>query len=108
MKWFKTIGSGLTVAALAFLAFLLAAKAGREKASAQKWKDQAVTDAEGDVEGATETAKAALSQAKLHDARAKEAAKKTKARLDQIGKRDENMADIVSSWRKPKRLRSVT
>lgn len=108
MNWFKTLRSGLVVAFLGFAAFMLAARVSREKASAQKWKDQAVADAEGEVEDAVVTAKAALSQAKLHDARAKEAAEKTKARLDKIGEQDASMADIVSSWRKPKRLRSVT
>lgn len=105
MSWLKTVSSGLIVAFLGFAAFMLAAQVSREKASAQKWKDQAVATAEGDVEEGLVTVNAALSQAKLHDARAREAVKKTRARLDQIGARNESMADIVSSWRKPKRLR---
>jgi hypothetical protein len=87
---------------LALLAFLAAARAGREKATAQAWKDRAVADAESDVQEEVDRANASLSQAKLHEARAKEARKKTKARLNQIGARDENMADIVGAWRKPK------
>ncbi len=105
MSWLKNVGSGLVVAALGFIAFMLAASVSREKASAQKWKDRAVTAAEDDVVAGTTTAKAALRQAKLHDVRAREAVKRTKARLNQIGERDESMADIVSSWRKPKRVR---
>jgi hypothetical protein len=87
---------------LALLAFLAAARASREKATAKDWKDRAVAEAESDVQEEVDNAKASLSQAKLHDARAKEAKKKTKARLDAIGERDESMADIVSGWRKPK------
>lgn len=101
-KWLGTLGSGLVVAFLALLAFLAAAKAGREKATAKDWKDRAVAEAESDVQAEADNAKASLSQAKLHDARAKEASKKTKARLDQIGERGESMADIVGAWRKPK------
>jgi len=100
-KWLGTLGSGLAVALLALLAFLAAAKATRERASAKKWKDRAITEAEANVETGVADAKASLSQAKLHDARAIEADDKTKARLDQMGKRDESMADIVDGWRKP-------
>lgn len=102
LTWIKSLGSGLIVAVLGLLAFMAAAKMSRHKATAKEWKDRAVAEAESDVQEDVDKAKASLSQAKLHDARAKEAKKKTKARLDAIGKRDENMADIVSSWRKPK------
>ena len=102
LTWIKSLGSGLIVAVLGLLACMAAAKAGREKASARTWKERAVLEAESDVQEEVDRVKASLSQAKLHDARAKEAKKKTKARLDAIGKRDENMADIVSGWRKPK------
>jgi hypothetical protein len=87
---------------LALLAFLSAAKATREKASAKKWKERAITAAESGVEDSIASTSASLSQAKLHDARAIEADKKTKARLDQMGTRNESMADIVDGWRKPK------
>jgi len=102
MSWFKNVGSGLVVAVLGFLAFMLAAKVSREKASAQKWKNRAVAEAEGDVEDGIDKAKAALSKANDHHRRARDTVKRTKARLNQIGERDESMADIVSSWRKPK------
>jgi len=102
VKWLGSLGSGLAVALLALLAFLAAAKAGREKATAKEWKERAVAEAESDVQEEVDNAKASLSQAKLHDARAKEAGKKTKARLDEIGKKNESMADLVGSWRKPK------
>jgi len=102
MSWLKSVGSGLVVAFLAFAAFMAAVMASRHKASAQQWKDRAVSEAEGDVEDGIGKAKAALGRAKDHDARAREAAKRTKARLNQIGERDASMADIVSGWRKPK------
>ena len=102
MSWIKNVSSGLVVAVLGFVAFMLAARVAREKASAQKWKDQAIADAETDTEQSIDDAKQALAQAKVHDKRAKDAAAKTKARLNQIGERNESMADIVSSWRKPK------
>ena len=106
MTWLKNIGSGLVVAVLGFAAFMLAAKASRERASAKKWKAQAVADAESEVEDGIAKAKAALSQANVHDANARKIDKRTKARLNQIGGQgNATMADVVSSWRKPKRLR---
>lgn len=101
MSWIKSLGSGLVVAVLGFMAFMLAARVSREKASAQRWKERAVAEAHGAVVTNIGAASAALDQAKLHDARAREAAAKTTARLNQIGDRDASMADIVSSWRKP-------
>jgi len=102
MSWLKSAGSALVVAVLGFMAFMLAAKVSREKASAKKWKNRAVAEAESDVDEGLDKAKAALGRANDHDARAREAVKRTKARLNQIGERDASMADIVSSWRKPK------
>lgn len=102
IEWLKTAKSGLVVAGLAFLAFLAAAAAGRHKATAQKWKDRAVEEKESDVADSADRAKAALGQARVHDRLARDAAKTTKAKLDKIGGQNESMADITSSWRKPR------
>lgn len=105
MDWLKANWTSFLVAIGMFFAAMAVAKAGREKASANKWKERAVADAEADVEENIVSAKAALSQAKLHDAKAREAKEKARKRLDKIGERDEDMATIVSGWRSA-RLRS--
>ncbi len=102
IEWLKTAKSGLVVAGLAFMAFLAAAAAGRHKAAARKWKDRAVEEKESDVADAADRAKAALGEARVHDRLARDAGKATKARLDKIGGKNESMADLVSSWRKPR------
>jgi len=99
MKWLKGMGGAILAAGAMFLAAMAIASAKRQKDSADKWKNQAVTDAEADVTGNIVTAKAALSQAKLHDQKARDAKEKARKRLDNIGKRDETMAGVVSGWR---------
>ena len=98
MKWLKGIGGAILAAGAMFLAAMAVANAKRQGASAQKWKERAVTDAESDVAENIVSAKAALTQAKLHSAKAKEAKEKARKRLDNIGKRDEEMSAIVSGW----------
>jgi len=99
MNWLKGAGGAVLTAILAFLAAMAVADARRQKAAAQKWKDKAVNDAEADVEGHIVSAKASLSQAKLHGAKAKAAEEKARKKLDSIGKQNDDMATIVSGWR---------
>jgi hypothetical protein len=107
-EWFKEKWAAIAIGFAMFVAALAAAQAAREKASARQWKDRAVADTETGVEDDIESANAALSQAKLHEAKADEAIKKTRDQLDKIGKRDETLADTADRWRKSNRLRSNT
>jgi len=99
MNWLKGAGGAILAAIGFFFAAMAVSNARRQKDSADKWKERAVADAESDVYDNITSAKAALSQAKLHDAKAREAAEKARVRLDNIGKRDDDMASIVSGWR---------
>ncbi len=101
MEWLKTMRSGLMVALLAFAAVLAAASASRHKAKARKWQERAVRDAEGDVEDGVEKTQQALTQAKLHDALARDKEKQTREKLDAIDKSAPTMGEITSRWRKP-------
>jgi hypothetical protein len=107
MQRIKQIGTGIGIAVLAFLAAMAAAKARQEKQRANEWAEQAEADAQADVVEGTDKAKAALSQAKLHEAKADEAKKAARARLDSIGERDEDVADVVHRWRKSNRMRNA-
>ena len=94
------------MAVLAFVAVVAAMSASRHKDSARKWQERAVRDAENDVQHGTDTARAALTQAKLHAAKAKDAEEQTRKKLDEINKHDPTMADITSRWHKPRKLRN--
>ncbi len=98
MKWLTGIGGAILAAGAMFLAAMAVANAKRQGASADKWKERAITDAESDVAENIVSAKAALSQAKLHSQKAKQAKDQARKRLDNIGKRDEDMSAIVSGW----------
>lgn len=98
MSWFKDLGISAKVAGLAFLAALAVMAAKRQKGVADKWKDKATDIALGNVIKGTTTAKAANSQAKLHDARAKEIKKKAEAKIDKIGEQDEDVKDLIARW----------
>lgn len=107
MNWLKSSWAALLAAAAMFFAAMAVAKARREKASADKWKEQAVKVAEADVVDKVASAKIALAKAKTYDKRATEAKETARAQLDKVGKRDEDMAAIVSGW-KSSRLRDST
>ena len=99
MNWLKGFGISLKVALTAFLAALSVMAMKRQKATAEKWHDKAVDIELGRVEKGTQTAKAASTQAKLHDNRALEIKAKAEKRIDQMGSADEEVADIVDRWR---------
>jgi uncharacterized protein HemX len=101
IKWLKSIGTALAAAAIAFVAFRAAQQVGGHKQQARKWQDKANQLAIEDRDDALDQANAALSQAKLEDARAEEAKATGLAKLDKLGAKDESVADIVDSWRKP-------
>ena len=100
MNWIKNTSSALIAAGLAFLAFMAVNKARSHKITAKKWQDKAVESGNADVKEGVESASAALGQAKLHAAKAKEAKAQGKAKLDKIP--DQDMAALVSGWRRRK------
>ncbi len=98
MNWLKGLGVSVKVAALAFLAVLAVMAAKRHKDNALKWQQTSVDVKNKDVDTGTMTAKAANSQAKLHNAKAKEIKKKAEDRITQMGDKDEDVADILARW----------
>jgi len=101
MSWLKAAWAPLAAAGLAALAVLAAVSAMRHKATAEKWRDKAVDIEEGNVVKGIETAEAANAQAALHDNLAEERNEKAKARITQIGAKNEPISDILDNWRRP-------
>lgn len=100
MNWLKGLGTSAKIAIGIFLAALAVMAAKRQEGIADKWKDKAVDIETGNVVKGVDTAKAALTQAKKHDAKARELQKKAKAIMDQTGKKDESTAVLLSRWKK--------
>lgn len=100
MNWLKSAWSPLAAAGLAFLAILAAMSAARHKATADKWAQSALDIEEGNVVKGVETAEAANTQAKLHEAKADERKAAAESRIAQIGAKNEPMADVLDRWRK--------
>ena len=100
MNWIKERWAAIVVAFGVFLGVLAMMAASREKKVARQWQERAVSIEEGTVTESLETANAANTQAKLHEGRAKERAKKAEARLNQAGDADEEVADILDRWSK--------
>lgn len=99
MSFLKITWSALSVGLLAILAVFAVAAAKRHKATSDKWHETAVDSELSNVEKGTGKAKAALSQAKLANARAGEAKTKAKEKLDAIGKKDPELAAVLSGWK---------
>lgn len=100
MNWLKSLGKSAKVAIGLFFVAMALAAAKRQKGVANKWKDKAVDIELGNVVKGVETAKAALTQAKLHDNKARDLQKKAKAIMDRTGKKDESTAVLLSRWKK--------
>lgn len=92
MSWLRTHWKLFAAAVIAFFAIWAAA---RQKALAHKWQDKATDIELGAVIKGIETAEAANTQAKVHEARAEEI--KVKAEI-KVGERDEATADILARW----------
>jgi hypothetical protein len=99
MTFLKTTWSALSVGVLAMLAVIAIAAAKRQKANAEKWQGKAVDAELGNVEKGVGSAKAHLTQAKLANARAGEAKTKAREKLDAIGKKDPELAAVISGWK---------
>lgn len=100
MTWLKTVWSATSVALLAALAVFAVANAKRQKSSAKKWQETAVDIEAGNLKKSTITAEAANTKAKLHEAKAAEARAKAESRINEIGKKDEEVSDIIDRWRR--------
>ena len=99
MNWLKGLGSSVWIGILGFLAAMAIASAVRQKGLANKWQKTAVAEKEKDVEESVGKAKAALSQAKLANARATEKKELARRKLDAIGKKDPELSAVLSAWR---------
>lgn len=98
MQWLKGLGISVKVAIGALLMALAVMAAKRHKDTADKWRNASVEIENGYVIKGIKTASAANSQAKIHDEKAKQIKKKAKARIDQIGKQDEDVKDLIAKW----------
>ncbi len=105
IDWLKTAGGAFIAAVLAFAAFFAVQRQAAQRRNARKWQAKADAEAEAATQGSIDRANTALAKAKRHDDRANELAERSRARIDALGERDENMADILDSWRKSNRLR---
>ena len=92
---------------LAALAVFAIASATRQQGIADKWKKTAVDEKEKNVSDSVKKANQALTQAKLANNRASEAKETARKKLDAIGKKDPELAAVVSGW-KSSRLRNST
>ncbi len=100
--WLKTTGAAIAAGGLAFLAILAAAAATRHRAEADKWKGIAVEEQERDVADSLGLAKEAKARARIAGKAAKAAELKTKEHVSAINAKEQTMASVTSSWRKPK------
>lgn len=100
MNWLKGLGVSLKIAVVALMAGLAIMAAQRQKAEARKWQQKAVDVEDKNVETGTLTAAAANSKAKLHDAKSDEIKAKAEARIADMGKQDEDIADILDQFRR--------
>ena len=99
IKWFTGLGKSVWIAIGIFFAAMAVAAAQRQKLTANKWHEKAVDIEIGNVVKGVETAKAALTQAKKHDAKADELQAKATAIMDKAGRKDEPTADLLDRWR---------
>jgi len=104
MNWLKGLVSSIWIGILAVGMALAALSAARSQAEADKWRKTAVDEKEKDVFDSVHKASQALTQAKLANNRAREAKENARKKLDVIGKKDPQLAAVVSGW-KSSRLR---
>jgi len=101
--WLSGLGISLKVAVVAFLGVMAVMAAKRQKTIADSWKDKAVDIELGNVKQGTMSAAAASTQAKFHQAKAKEIKAKAKARVKERGGKDEridkDISDVLAQFR---------
>ncbi len=102
MTWLKkawaTIAGSTIV--LVLLAALGAALAAQSRKKARQWQDKSVDIEAGNVVKGIDSAKAANTQAKLHEAKADARKAKAEARIKKLGSQNEEMATILDNFRK--------
>lgn len=100
ISWLKGLGLSVKIGVVALLAALAVMAAKRQKATSRKWQQKAVDVEDKNVETGTLTAAAANTKAKLHDAKSDEIKAKAVARIEQMGGKDEDIADILDQFRR--------
>ena len=98
MNWIRGLGSSVWIGILGFLAAMAAASAIRSGAEAKKWQQKADDEKEADVQAGSRKAQQHLTQAKLAENKAAQAKQKATERIDQIGKKNETLAEVVAGW----------
>lgn len=99
MNWLKGLGSSIWIGILAVGMALAAMSAARSQTEAEKWRKTALDEKEKDVADSVGKAKAALSQAKLANNRAREKKEKARKKLDSIAVKDPEMSSVLSGWK---------
>ena len=99
MNWLKGLGISVKVAVGAFLMALTVMAYQREKGKVRKWQQTAIDVENENVNTGTTTAKAANTQANLHDNQAKIIKKRAKAHIKSMGGQDEDVKSILSQFR---------
>lgn len=100
MTWLKTKWSVISAAFLVALAIFAAASAKAQKDNARKWQQKSVDIEEGGLQADLLSAEAANTKAKLHDNKATALHDKAVERINQAGKANEPIGDILDSWSK--------
>ncbi len=99
MNWLKGLGVSVKVAAVALLMALSVMAYQREKGKVKKWQQTALDVKNKEVNTGTMTAKAANTQAKLHNNKAKDIKKKAVAHAENMGGQDEDVNSILDQFR---------
>jgi len=99
MNWLKGLGISVKVAIGALLMALSVMAYQRQVGEKKKWQQTAIDVENKNVETGTMTAKAANSQAKLADNRAKEIKKKAVAHAENMGGHDESISSIMDQFK---------
>lgn len=99
MNWLKSVWAASGTAILAVLAIFAVMSAQRAKATAEKWQGKAVDIEKGNVVKGVNSAKAANSQAKVHEQKAKDRNEKAEARLKQIKESNEPVSSVLDQFR---------
>ena len=99
MNWLKATWAAVGTAFLAALAIFAAMSAQGHKRSARKWQEKATDAEEQDIANQAEVAKAANEKAAQHHLRADERRAKAEERINSIGAKNEEIADILDRWR---------
>lgn len=99
IAWLRRFASSIAIGVLAFLAYRAAQQVSGHKQSADRWKQVAVDAEESDIAESLVSAKAAMTQAKKHEAEADRIKQKAEERIAKVATSDDTISDIVDRWR---------